>query len=449
VNDAAGIMGDSPRSRPGRSRRGSVAPEGERPDMFIMDQLPEADRQQAASLADYIMDTCDRITINNRMTVSELEAFLPKHPFTLWLGSEGRMRAFDYDHDGCLSLEELQIACAYFLRTRNEQELSPIGRTLSTIQTSRPRPIKEARSPFMITARDKANALLMNSGYVGGFAFDQSGLVKKYGGAVLQTKGMHKLTKTALDDITGKCKPFQRRNLASQQAAARANPLTVKRKTASRFIPPEMSSPAERAAHAVSREEHRWRVTQSRQQQQAAKEWSKAEFLRRAQELPVLLTKQERDSKQDVAGLEREVRDLLQDADIPIIRRQQIESELSKLQRTAPGTARRLQVWLEYLNTKVADDDDTAITVPMPSPLFTTAASRNKQFDVMRTQDQELWPVSLSRDIHNSDLATDSIGTVNYTTSVSDTGMETHNIFGTSPLPAQIFTNGFCHITNY
>jgi len=411
-----------------------------------MDNLPGAHTQ----LAEYIMDTCDRITVNQRLTISELQAFLPTHPFTKWLAA-GRLKVYDSDHDGCLSMEELQIACSHFLefKTDDSGPLSPGFRRRPLAK----RWVKEDRSPFLISARDKANALLMNSGYVGGLAFDRSGLVKKHGGCILQEKGMHKLTKTALDDMALQCEPFQNRCMASRQQASRSKPLTSGRKSAARIIVPEMRSPspADRAARAVSREQRKWAVLQSRQQQQAAKEWSKAELLCRAKELPVVLAKYERDNKQDVGGLMREVRDTLKDAHIPPLRRHQIEAELNKMQKSAPGTARRLRVWLEYLNTKVAEEDNSIPTGPAAPQQATNPTARNKRFDNMRTQDQELWPVSLSRDIHDQSLETDSIGTVNYTTSVSlDTNaMETHNMFGTSPLPAQIFMSGFCQITNH
>eukprot|EP00658_Telonema_sp_P-2_P083347 TRINITY_DN9000_c0_g1_i5.p1 TRINITY_DN9000_c0_g1~~TRINITY_DN9000_c0_g1_i5.p1 ORF type:complete len:137 (-),score=35.35 TRINITY_DN9000_c0_g1_i5:227-637(-) len=73
-------------------------------------------RKSAKSLAGYIMKQADRHCRNGRLTLNELQTFLPRHGFTRWMSkNRGQMFKVDRNRDGSIGIEELRQACSQFL----------------------------------------------------------------------------------------------------------------------------------------------------------------------------------------------------------------------------------------------------------------------------------------------------------------------------------------------
>eukprot|EP00658_Telonema_sp_P-2_P005876 TRINITY_DN12214_c0_g2_i1.p1 TRINITY_DN12214_c0_g2~~TRINITY_DN12214_c0_g2_i1.p1 ORF type:complete len:664 (-),score=176.59 TRINITY_DN12214_c0_g2_i1:292-2283(-) len=70
----------------------------------------------AVRLARYVMSVADRFDRNQLLSVSEMRAFLGGHPFVEWITDTSRMVLYDSDHDGCISLPELETAAAAWMR---------------------------------------------------------------------------------------------------------------------------------------------------------------------------------------------------------------------------------------------------------------------------------------------------------------------------------------------
>ena len=80
--------------------------------------------EKASRLAHKIMDAADRFVHNGKLTQTELQAFLPNHLFTGWLGAN--LSNFDLDHDGSLSGSELVKALLQFDPHDEEEEVRVI-----------------------------------------------------------------------------------------------------------------------------------------------------------------------------------------------------------------------------------------------------------------------------------------------------------------------------------
>eukprot|EP00658_Telonema_sp_P-2_P083345 TRINITY_DN9000_c0_g1_i1.p2 TRINITY_DN9000_c0_g1~~TRINITY_DN9000_c0_g1_i1.p2 ORF type:complete len:188 (-),score=41.44 TRINITY_DN9000_c0_g1_i1:227-790(-) len=78
---------------------------------------PKVEKKTSAkSLAGYIMKQADRHCRNGRLTLNELQTFLPRHGFTRWMSkNRGQMFKVDRNRDGSIGIEELRQACSQFL----------------------------------------------------------------------------------------------------------------------------------------------------------------------------------------------------------------------------------------------------------------------------------------------------------------------------------------------
>lgn len=95
-------------------------------------------------LARWIMAKCDRHNNNGLLTVSELRTFLPEHRFTAWLFQQrGRLRQYDVNADGGISLDELREACRDFLGAPEPPEPKPAAQP-PAVPLPVPVPVPEA-----------------------------------------------------------------------------------------------------------------------------------------------------------------------------------------------------------------------------------------------------------------------------------------------------------------
>lgn len=70
----------------------------------------------ATELARWLMEKADRLDRNGELTMVELMAFLPHHPFTEWFTRQRQnLLRYDRNKDGSISLQELESSCAEFI----------------------------------------------------------------------------------------------------------------------------------------------------------------------------------------------------------------------------------------------------------------------------------------------------------------------------------------------
>lgn len=293
-------------------------------------------------------------------------------------------------------------------------------------------------------SREKARSLLMHSGYVGGLAFESSGVINKAGIGVHQDSGLHRTTASSLSKLSRQFPGYESRSNARKARVRRSSISNPRPHSAMAFISPELPPAEARAARAQERELKRQHVIATRDKRAEAKFWNACLMQRSRQNAePAVVEAQQARVLEEEARLEQKVNDLKEDAQLEPGRRKQIELELTAPpQGPARERMRRLQVWADYLDAKIPDSDASVGTPPKLLPPKTTKLPKNKKFANMRTHDQELWPVHLSRPAHAPKLDTAVSGLIGeFTTSIAGPGSgtaATHTPFGTNTMTPQI-----------
>lgn len=302
-------------------------------------------------------------------------------------------------------------------------------------------PSKQTR-PATVAGRvphDRAHALLMHSGYAGGEAFESSGQMKLKGITVLQDRGLHRLTRRSLSQVSQGCDPFHHKLSALK---ARGNARRKKRPGAKAlvpFIPPEVLPASERNAIAKMREDKRQYVRRTHAHEKEEGFWREAlgqraseSKIREAVEWEAAATEQE------VENLVSTIRDLINDISLEPVRLTQILGELQTGHKhgSTRERMRRLEMWKNYLSDKL--DAAEEVRPDEPESAERKCWKPGRKFSKMRTHDQELWPVSLSRELHQPKLDTERLGEVSFTTALNSGGLpSTHSAFDSGPSRVQ------------